>query len=182
MIANTTYSVSSSTGRVQLSSASGGKLPVYYLATPVTSGADTTEPIAAFVVGVRGPTPNSSSGDPTALFGLIEVQPNGPYSLNSPPAYVLATEDRGQLTDSNVVGNGSFSSDAISPMRDVSSTAGLISGPTSFTFTVNADGSLTGTTTGGGSFAGATNSTSASPGKVLLIPNNPVASIRVLEP
>ena len=117
-IANT-YSVSSSTGRVQQSSASGGKLPVFYLATPVTSGTDTTESIAAFIVG-SGPTPNSSTGDPTALFGFIEAQPSGPYSLNSPPAYILATEDPGQITDNNVVGNGSFSSGVISPMRDVS--------------------------------------------------------------
>jgi len=40
--------------------------------------------------------------------------------LNSPPAYILATEDPGQITDNNVVGNGSFSSGVISPMRDVS--------------------------------------------------------------
>jgi len=180
-IANT-YSVSSSTGRVQQSSASGGKLPVFYLATPATSGTDTTESIAAFIVG-SGPTQNSSSGDPTALFGFIEVQPSGPYSLNSPPAYILATEDPGQITDNNVVGSGSFSSGAISPLRDVSGTGGLLSGPTDFSFTVNADGTLSGMAIGGsGSFPGVTNSTSASPGKVLFIPNNTVAGIRLLEP
>ncbi len=58
-IANT-YSVGPSTGRVQLSSASGGKQPVLYLATPVTSGTDTTESIAAFIVG-SGPTRNSGT-------------------------------------------------------------------------------------------------------------------------
>ncbi len=180
-IANT-YSVSSSTGRVQQSSASGGKLPVFYLATPVTSGTDTTESIAAFIVG-SGPTPNSSTGDPTALFGFIEVQPNGPYSLNSPPAYIFASEDTGQITDNNIVGSGSFSSGVISPMRDASGIGGLISGPTSFSFAMNADGTLGGMAMGGGgSFAGATNSTSASPGKVLFIPNNAVAGIRLLEP
>lgn len=176
-----TYSVSSSTGRVQQSSASGGKLPVFYLATPVTTGTDTTESIAAFIVG-SGPTPNSSTGDPTALFGFIEVQPSGPYSLNSPPAYILGAEDPCQITDNNVVGSGSFSSGAISPLRDVSNTVGLINGPTNFTFTVNADGTLGGTAMGGGTLAGATNSTSASPGKVLFIPNNTVAGIRLLEP
>ena len=68
-------------------------------------------------------------------------------------------------------------------MRDASGIGGLISGPTSFSFAVNADGTLGGTAMGGGgSFAGATNSTSASPGKVLFIPNNAVAGIRLLEP
>lgn len=175
-IANT-YSVGLSTGRVQLSSAGGGKLPVLYLATPVTSGTDTTESIAAFIVG-SGPTQNSSTGDPTALFGFIESQPSGPYSLNSPPAYILATEDPMQIADNNVVGNGSFISGAISPNRDVSGTGGLMSGPTSFTFTVNADGTL-----GGASLAGATNSTSASPGKAFSIATtNAIASVRLFEP
>ncbi|MGA1983007.1 MAG: Ig domain-containing protein [Acidobacteriaceae bacterium] len=177
-----TYSVSSSTGRVQQSSGSGAKLPVFYLATPVTSGTDATESIDAFVVG-SGPTQNSSTGDPTALFGFIEAQPSGPYSLNSPPAYIFASEDPGQITANNVVGSGSFSSGAISPVRDVSGTTGLMSGPTSFSFTVNADGTLGGMAIGGsGSFVGATNSTSASPGKVLFLPNNAVAGIRLLEP
>jgi hypothetical protein len=178
-----TYSVSSSTGRVQQSSTNGGKLPVFYLATPVTSGTDTTESIDAFLVG-SGPTPNSNTGDPTALFGLIEVQPSGPYSLDSPPAYILASEDPGQITNNNVVGSGSFSSGAISPLRDVSGTTGLMSGPTGFSFTVNSDGTLGGmaTTGGSGSLSGATNSTSASPGKVLFIPTNVVAGIRLLEP
>ena len=119
-----------------------------------------------------------------ALFGFVEVQPSGPYGLNSPPAYIFASEDPGQITANNIVGSGSFSSGTISPVRDVSGTSGLMSGPTGFSFTVNADGTLTGTgTTGGsGSFAGATNSTSASPGKVLFIPNNAVAGIRLLEP
>jgi hypothetical protein len=176
-----TYSVSSSTGRVQLSSAAGGKLPVFYVATPVTSGTDTTESIAAFIVG-SGPTQNSSSGDPTALFGFIEVQPSGPYSLNSPPAYILATEDPLQITDNNVVGNGSFSTGAISPNRDVSGTGGLLSGPTSFSITVNADGTLSGTAANP-NLVGATNSTSASAGKAFLInTTNPVTSIRLFEP
>ena len=156
-------------------------MPGFYLATPVTSGTDTTESIAAFIVG-SGPTQNSSSGDPTALFGFIEAQPSGPFSLTSPPAYILATEDPGQITDSNVVGSGSFSSGAISPVRDSSTTGGLIfNSPTGFSFTVNADGTLSGTAMGGGTLAGVTNSTSASPGKVLFIPNNPVAGIRLLE-
>jgi hypothetical protein len=176
-----TYSVSSSTGRVQLSSAAGGKFPVLYIATPVTSGTDTTESIAAFIVG-SGPTQNSSSGDPTALFGLIEVQPSGPYSLNSPPAYILATEDPLQIADNNAVGNGTFSSGAISPNRDVSGTAGLLSGPRSFSFTVNADGTLGGTAANP-NLVGATNSTSASPGKAFFInTSDPVASIRLFEP
>jgi hypothetical protein len=172
-----TYTVSSTTGRVQQSSASGGKLPVFYVATPVTSGTDTTESIAAFVVG-SGPTQNSTSGDPTALFGFVEAQPSGPYSLNSPPAYILATEDPVQITENNVVGNGSFSSGAISPTRDVSGTGGLMSGPISFTFTVNADGTLSGL-----SLAGATNSTAASPGKAFSFgTTNTVPGIRVFEP
>ena len=177
-----TYSVSSSTGRVQLSSAGGGKLPVFYLATPVTSGTDTTESIDAFIVG-SGPTPNSSSGDPTALFGFLEAQPSGPFSLNSPPAYILATEDPGQITDNNVVGSGSFSSGAISPLRDVSGTAGLIfNGPTSFSFTLSADGTMGGTAASP-NLAGVTNSTSASPGKALAIDTtNAVAGIRLFEP
>jgi hypothetical protein len=176
-----TYSVSSSTGRVQLSSAAGGKLPVFYIATPVTSGTDATESIVAFIVG-SGPTMNSNTGDPTAMFGFIEAQPNGPYSLNSPPAYIVATEDPGQITDNNVVGNGSFSSGAISPNRDVSGTSGLMSGPTSFSFTVNADGTLGGTAANP-NFVGATDSTSASPGKALVIPTNSgVAGIRLFEP
>jgi hypothetical protein len=179
-IANT-YSVGSSTGRVQQSSASGGKLPVFYLAAPVTSGTDTTESIDAFLVG-SGPTPNSSTGDPTALFGLIEGQPSGPYSLNSPPAYILATEDP-QATYNNVVGSGTFSAGTISLLRDYSGTDGLVSGPTSFSFTVNADSTLSGTTTGGsGTFAGVTNSTALSPGKVLFILNNQTIGIRLLEP
>jgi Bacterial Ig-like domain (group 2) len=176
-----TYSVSSSTGRVQLSSAAGGKLPVFYIATPVTSGTDTTESIAAFIVG-SGPTQNSTNGDPTALFGLIEVQPSGPYSLNSPPAYILATEDPLQIIDNNVVGNGSFSSGAISPNRDVSGTGGLLSGPASFSITVNADGTLGGTAASQ-NLVGATNSTSASPGKAFFINTaDLVASIRLFEP
>jgi hypothetical protein len=176
-----TYSVSSSTGRVQLSSAAGGKLPVFYVATPVISGTDATESIVAFIVG-SGPTMNSNTGDPTALFGFIEAQPNGPYSLNSPPAYIVATEDPGQITDNNVVGNGSFSSGAISPNRDVSGTGGLMSGPTSFSMTVNADGTLGGTAANP-NVVGATNSTAASPGKAFFIgTTNPVASIRLFEP
>jgi len=104
--------------------------------------------------------------------------------LNSPPAYILATEDPGQITDNNVVGNGSFSSGAISPLRDVSGTGGLLNGPAGFSFTVNADGTLNGmaTTGGSGPLVGATNSTSASPGKVVFIPSNAVAGIRLLEP
>jgi hypothetical protein len=178
-----TYSVSSSTGRVQLSSASGGTLPVFYLATPVTSGTDATESIAAFIVG-SGPTPNSSSGDPTALFGFIEAQPNGPYGLNSPPTYILASEDPMQITDNNVIGNGSFSAGAISPLRDVSAVGGLIfNGSVTFSLTLNPDGTLGGTATGGGSVAGATNSTPASPGKALVInTTNAVAAIRLFEP
>jgi hypothetical protein len=176
-----TYSVNSSTGRVQLSSAAGGKLPVFYVATPVTSGTDTTESIAAFIVG-SGPTQNSVNGDPTALFGFIEVQPSGPFSLNSPPPYILATEDPLQITDNNAVGNGSFSSGAISPNRDVSGTGGLMSGPTSFSMTVNADGTLGGTAANP-NLVGVTNSTSTSPGKAFSMPTtNPVASIRLFEP
>jgi large repetitive protein len=177
-----TYSVDPSTGRVQQSSASGAKLPVFYLATPVT-GTDATESIAAFLVG-SGPTPNSSSGDPTALFGLVEAQPNGPYSLNSPPAYIFATEDLGQITAGAAVGWGSFNSGAISVPHDISNTLGLtFSVPanpeiSSFSFTLNADGTVSGTA---GSI-GVTNSTSASPGKVLYLPNTKVAGIRLFEP
>lgn len=178
-----TYSVDPSTGRVQLSSGAGAKLPAFYIATPVSSGVDLTEPIDSFVVG-SGPTLNSNSGDPTALFGIIEAQPNGPYSLNSPPNYVFSTEDPCQLISANVVGTGSFSSGAISPVRDNSGTGGLIVNavPTTFSFTVNANGTLNGMVIGGGSFVGATNSTSATPGKVLFIPNNPVAGVRLFEP
>lgn len=184
-IANT-YSVDPSTGRVQQSSASGAKLPVFYLATPVT-GTDATESIAAFLVG-SGPTPNSNSGDPTALFGLIEAQPNGPYSLNSPPAYIFATEDAGQILVGAVVGYGSFSSGTISVPRDISSTLGLtFNAPAnSFSFTLNADGTMTGTVSGNGATApsaGVTNSTSASPGKALDIQTtSAVAGIRLFEP
>jgi hypothetical protein len=131
----------------------------------------------AFIVG-SGPTQNSASGDPTALFGFIEAQPSGPYSLNSPPAYILASEDPLQITDNNVVGNGSFSAGAASPDRDVSGTGGLLTGPTSFSITVNADGTLSGT-----NLEGVTNSTSVSPGKAFLLnTSNPVASIRLFEP
>ena len=181
-IANTTYSVNSSSGRVQLSSAAAGTLPVYYLAAPVTAGTDTTESIAAFLVG-SGPTVNSSTGDPTALFGLIEAQPNSPYALNSPPPYILATEDPGQITAANVVGSGSSSSGTISPLRDVSGTAGLqFSSPTSFSLTVNANGTLSGAAATP-NLAGVTNSTSASPGKALVISTvNTPAGIRVFEP
>jgi hypothetical protein len=180
-ITNTTYSVDSSSGRVQLSSAGGGTLPVVYLAAPVTTGTDTTESIDAFIVG-SGPTINSNTGDPTALFGFIEAQPSGPYALNSPPAYILATEDPGQITDNNVVGSGSFSSGAISPLRDVSGTTGLMNGPTSFAFTVNADGTLSGAAASP-NLAGVTNNTPASPGKALVISTtNAVAGIRLFEP
>lgn len=181
MIADS-YSVSSSTGRVQLSSAAGGNMPVFYVATPVASGTDRTESIAAFMVG-SGPTQNPGSGDPTALFGFIEAQPSGPYSLNSPPAYIFATEDSLQITDNDAVGNGSFSADVISPSRDVSGRGGLFSySPTSFSMTVNADGTLGGTAANQ-NFVGATNSTSTSPGKAFLInTTNPVASIRLFEP
>jgi hypothetical protein len=177
-----TYSVDPSTGRVHQSSASGAKLPVFYLATPVT-GTDATESFAAFLVG-SGPTPNSNSGDPTALFGFIEAQPNGPYSLNSPPAYIFATEDPGAIGAGAHVGWGSFSSGTISVSQDISNTLGLTfsvaANPeiSSFSFTLNADGTLSGTA---GSM-GVTNSTSASPGKVLYLPNNAVAGIRLFEP
>jgi large repetitive protein len=183
-----TYSVGSSTGRVQLSSASGAKLPVFYLATPVTSGTDTTEPIDAFIVG-SGPTMNSNSGDPTALFGLIEAQPSGPFSLTSPPAYIFATEDSGQITIGTIVGYGSFSSGTISVSRDISNTIGLTLNATgnSFSFTPNADGTVSGTAsmtgaTTTGTLVGATNSTAASPGKVLFVPNSAVTGVRLLEP
>ncbi len=83
-----------------------------------------------------------------------------------------------QIGDNNVVGNGSFSLGAISPNRDVSGTGGLMSGPTSFAFTVNADGTLS-----GASLAGATNSTPASPGKTFSITTtNAIASVRLFEP
>ena len=157
-------------------------MPAFYLATPVTSGTDMTESIDAFIVG-SGPTPNSSSGDPTALFGFIEAQPSGPFTLDSPPAYILASEDPGQITDNNVVGSGSFSSGAISPVRDTSGTAGLIfNGTANFSFTLNADGSLSGTPASP-NLAGVTNSTSASPGKALSISTtSAVAAIRLFEP
>ena len=185
-ISNTTYSINVSTGRVQLSPPGGGKLPVYYLAAPVASGTDATESINAFVVG-SGPTLNSSSGDPTALFGFIEAQPIGPYVLNSPPPYVLASEDQGQITGVDIVGIGNFSSGAITLNRDTSSTAGLVfNGPTSFAFTLNADGTMGGTGAAGGpggALAGVTNSTAASPGKALaIVTTNAVAGIRLFEP
>ncbi len=181
-IANTTYSVSSSSGRVQLSSTGGGKLPVYYLAAPVGTGTDATESIDAFLVG-SGPTMNSNTGDPTALFGLIEAQPSGPYALNSPPPYIFATEDPGQIELNDVVGSGSFSSGTISTVRDISGTNGLqFNSPTSFSFTVNANGTLSGMA-GASSVAGVTNSTAASAGKALFMPTtNAVAGIRLLEP
>jgi len=176
-----TYTVGSSTGRVQLTSEAGGELPVLYLATPVTSGTDATESIAAFIVG-SGPTQNSANGDPTALFGFIEAQPSGPYSLNSPPAYIFASEDSLEITDNSVVGSGSFSAGAISPERDASGLGGLLSGPTSFTLTVNADGTLSGMAANP-DLVGATNSTSVSPGKAFVInTGNAVAAIRLFEP
>lgn len=180
-----TYSVDSATGRLQLSSTGSAKLPVLYLATPVT-GTDATESIAAFLMG-SGPTPNSSSGDPTALFGLIEAQPNGPYSLNSPPAYIFASEDMGQISSGAVVGYGTFSSGTISNPRDISNNLGLTlnEAGNSFSFTPNADGTVSGTVSGpsgSGTLVGATNSTLASPGKVFFVPNSSVAGIRLLEP
>jgi hypothetical protein len=182
-ITNTTYSVNSSSGRVQLSSAGGGTLPVYYLAAPVTTGTDTTESIDAFLVG-SGPTMNSTTGDPTALFGLIEAQPNGPYSLNSPPAYIFASEDPCQITATNAVGTGDFSSGTISVIRDVSNTGGLnFSGPAAdFSFTLNTNGTLSGAAASP-NLAGVTNSTSVSPAKALVIPTtNAIAGIRLFEP
>lgn len=181
-VSKTTYSVDVSTGRVQLSSTGGGNLPVLYLAAPVTSATDTTEPIAAVLVG-SGPTLNSNNGDPTALFGLIEEQPNGPYILNSPPSYILASEDLGQITAANVVGNGTFSAGIIPINRDISNISGLtFNAPTNFSFSVNADGTMTGTL-GNSPAAGVTNSTFASPGKALFVQTNSVvAQIRTLEP
>jgi hypothetical protein len=132
---------------------------------------------------------NSSSGDPTALFGLMEAQPNGPYSLDSSPPYIFATEDAGQISIGAVVGYGSFSSNTISNPRDISNTLGLtLNAPaTTFSVTVNADGTVSGTgslngVTQPGGFVGATNSTAASPGKLLFLPSNPGAGIRLFEP
>jgi hypothetical protein len=177
-----TYSVSSSTGRIQLSSATGGNLPVLYVASPVTSGTDATESFAAFIVG-SGPTQNSANGDPTALFGFIEAQPSGPYSLNSPPAYILATEDSLEITDNCVAGNGSFSAGSITFDRDVSGIGGLLTGPATFSVTVNAGGTLSPGPGTPNNVVGVTNSTSASPGKAFLInTTNPVTAIRLFEP
>ena len=183
-IANTTYTVNASTGRVQLASSGGGNLPVFYLATPVTSGTDQTESFSAFLVG-SGAVMNSSSGDPTALSGFLETQPNGPYSLNSPPSYVFASEDPGQLDTGSVVGTGSFSSESISILRDTSGPNGVAINTmtNSFSFTPATNGTLSGiNNTSGGSFVGVTNSTAASPGKALFMPPNTLAGIRLLEP
>ncbi len=178
-ISGITYSVDASTGRVQLTSTSGAILPVLYLAAPVTSGMDLTEPTSAFIVG-SGPVLNSTSGDPTALFGVIETQPNGPYVLSSPPSYVLSTEDPGQITLPNVAGNGSFSSGTISVTRDISNMVGLVSNaPTTISFTVNPDGTLNGALST--IAVGVTNNTAASPGKILFIPGNGTG-VRVIEP
>jgi hypothetical protein len=108
--------------------------------------------------------------------------------LNSPPAYLFASEDPGQISNGAVVGYGSFSSNTISNPRDISNTLGLtFNAPaTTFSFTVNADGTVSGTgsnngVTQPGGFVGATNSTLASPGKVLFLPTN-AAGIRLFEP
>lgn len=180
-ITSTTYSVDPSVGRVQLTSANGGKPPVYYLAAPVTSGTDATEPIEAFVIG-SGPTMNSNTGDPTAQFGFIEAQPNGPFTLNSPPAYILATEDPGTMNSANcVIGIGNFTAAAITLNRDLSGPGGLIfNGPTSFSFTLNLDGTMAGAAATP-NIVGVTNSTAASPGKALAIPNASSAAIRVFD-
>ncbi len=182
-ISNTAYSVDASSGRVQLTSTSPGDLPVYYLAAPVSAGTDATESFAAFLVG-SGPTLNSNTGDPTALFGYIEAQPAGPYVLNSPPAYIFASEDPCQFTEGNLVGTGSFTAGTITATRDISNSGGLnFAVPGSvFSLSVSAGGALTGMGTTP-SLIGATDSTAATPGDALVIPDaNVVPGIRLFEP
>lgn len=151
-----TYSVDAATGRVKLTQAGGGQPPVLYLATPQT-GTDATESMSAFIVG--------SGGDPTALFGFAETQPNGPFSLNSPPPYIVGTEDGGEIDANFLAGNVTFASGMYSTTRDISSIAGLFfAASTNFTLSVNSDGTLS------GSQDGATNSTSNTPGKAFIFP------------
>ena len=148
-LAGLTYTVDAASGRLVVSG--GNQAPVFYLAAPVTSGADTTEPISAFVVG--------SGGDPTAIFGFAEFQPSATYSNGSlPTPFITATADRGQASANTFVGSGTAAGGVQTILRDFSSSAGLeVNQPVTNTFTVNADGTVT--AVGGGVVEGVTNGT-----------------------
>jgi hypothetical protein len=167
---NNVFTLDNSIGRVALTGG-GGTQPVFYLATPAAATApDLPEPISAFIVG--------SHSDLTATFGLAEVQPNGPYSLNS-GNYIFATEDGSQLTANFIVGNGSFASGTFNANRDITNTSGLylyVAAP--ITFTINPDGTMANS-----SVDGATSSTSGTLGKVIWFgTNGDPAFNRVAEP
>ena len=78
-ITNTTYAVNATTGRVVVTSS--GEPSILYIATPIITGTDASEPIAAFLVASGT---SNSTGDPTAPLGFVEAQPNGPYALIVP--------------------------------------------------------------------------------------------------
>ncbi len=169
-ISGLTYAVNSTTGRVALTG--GQQAPVLYLATPVPATApDATEPISAFLAG--------TSGDALAFFGFAEAQPAGPYSLNSPPSYIFGAEDVGQIDTNYVAGSGTFASGTFNATRDISGPDGLLANPAiSITFTINADGTMSSANTDG-----ATNSTSAAPGRFFFFgPTNTPAALRGSEP
>jgi uncharacterized repeat protein (TIGR01451 family) len=139
---SSSYSIDASTGRMTIS---GTGSPIVYVATPQLSGNDVSEPIAAFIVGSGA---SVSNGDPTAILGFFEPQTPGPYSTSSINGnFILHEEEEGQNQNiTRVVGQGSFSSGVATLNRDRSSPGGLfLSAATGFTFTVNSDGTGSGT-------------------------------------
>jgi hypothetical protein len=172
-IANTTYAVNVATGRVLITSSAGPS--ILYIATP-TTGTDATEPITSFLVASGA---SNTTGDPTAPLGFVEAQPNGPYALNSPPPYILGTEDPGQIGVGYIISAGSFSSGTVTLNQDMSNINGLvINRSVSITLPIDSNGTISATTT-----VGVTNSTSATAGKALFFgPTAMPNFIRVLEP
>jgi hypothetical protein len=169
----TTYSVNATTGRVILTES--GAQSILYIATP-TTGTDASESIVAFLVASGT---SNSTGDPTAPLGFVEAQPSGPYTLNSPPSYIVGVEDPGQIGSGSLVGEGSFSAGTVTLNQDMSNINGLIiNHSVSVTMPIASDGTIATSTT-----VGVTNSTSGTPGKAFYFgPTGMPNLVRMVEP
>src|SRR5690348_545993 len=120
-LSSVAYNVDPASGRVVLGNP-GDNLPILYLTTPMDG-------ISGFLVGM--------SAD--VQVGLIEFQPTHTYTTaSSAGTYVLGTEDPADNSVTDEVGAVSVvSTGAVAGTADSSGSAGLSSGPSNATLTIN---------------------------------------------